>query len=56
MIAEDFHAGFCIGVVGRFEAQFSDAQLFEEFLYDSHEISECESIVCHGTLDLVELC
>ena len=55
MVAEDLHAGFSVGVICRFKAKFRYAQLFEEFLDDSHKVSKGETKVSHQALYLVKL-
>ena len=55
MVTEYLHAGFRVGVVGRLEAQFRDAQLLEERVNDAFQIAQRQIPVGDQTFDLMEL-
>lgn len=55
MVAKHLHAGLCVWVVGWLEAELCDTQLGEELPQNAHEVAQGEAVICHHTLDLVEL-
>ena len=38
-VGEDFHAGLCVGVEGRLEAQLLQAETAEEQVQDAYQVS-----------------
>lgn len=56
VVAEDFHAGLGVGVVGALELEIGDTHLAKEDFHELHQTAERQAVVGNDTLDLVELC
>lgn len=54
METEDFHAGFSVRIVCRFELDLSDAQFLEELSNGADEIAECQISIGYDTFYLVK--
>ena len=55
MVREDLHRRLCVRVRGGLEAQLLNAELPEELIEDSDEVTETEIPVGDDSLNLVEL-
>ena len=47
VVPKDLHGRFCVGVIGRFEAQLGQAQACEEQLEDAYEMTQRQAHITH---------
>lgn len=55
MEREDFHRGFRVGIVGRFESQLTKTQVGEEGTNNSLQVTQIQPVISEYALDLMKL-